>query len=168
MESLGRSVTIDQEQVEAAVDAQASGYERLVLIVGPPGSGKSSVLRDAAKGRGWPVTNLGLELAQRMLELPVQQRPARALDTIRGLLDDLDSDVACLDNIELLFEPSLQLDPLGLLQSLSRQKTLVVAWPGIIAGDEGSPRLAHAERHHPEYRDYSARGLVLLSVSAEE
>lgn len=161
-------MTIRTDQVTAAVDALAFGYERLVLIVGPSGSGKSSALRDAAEHRQWPVTNLGLELAQRMLEVPVQQRPARALDTIRGLLDELDSDVACLDNIELLFEPSLQLDPLGLLQSLSRQKTLVVAWPGSIAGDEDSPRLVHAERPHPEHREYSARGLVLLSVPAEE
>jgi|BarGraIncu01122A_1022018.scaffolds.fasta_scaffold82478_1 hypothetical protein len=164
----GEAVTIRGNQVGAAVDALAFGYERLVLIVGPPGSGKSSALRDAAEQRRWPVANLSFELAQRMLELPVQQRPARALDTIRGLLDELDSDVACLDNIELLFEPSLQLDPLGLLQSLSRQKTLVVAWPGGIVGDEDSPRLVHAERPHPEYREYPGRGLVLLSVPAEE
>jgi ABC-type thiamine transport system ATPase subunit len=157
---------IGPDQVEAAVDDLAFGYERLVLIVGPPGSGKSSVLRDAAEQRGWSVTNLGLELAQRMLELPVQQRPARVLDTISAILDELNSDVACLDNIELLFEPSLQLDPMGLLQSLSRQKTLVVAWPGRTLGDEDSPHLMHAERPHPEYRDYSARGLVLLSVLA--
>ena len=161
-------MTIRVRQIESAVDALASGYERLVLILGPPGSGKSSALRDAAEQRQWHVTNLGLELAQRMLELPVQQRPARALDTIRGFLDELDSEIACLDNIELLFEPSLQLDPLGLLQSLSRQKTLVVAWPGGIVGDEESPRLVHAERPHPEYREYPGRGLVLLSVPAEE
>ena len=158
----------DSTEVQAAVDALASGYERLVLIVGPRGSGKSSALRDAAEQRRWPVINLGLQLAQRMLEVPVQQRPARALDTISAILDELNSDVACLDNIELLFEPSLQLDPLGLLQSLSRQKTLVVAWPGGILGDEDSPRLVHAERTHPEYREYPARGLVLLSVPAEE
>ena len=161
-------MTVRSHQVEAAVDALASGYERLVLIVGPPGSGKSSVLRDAADERQWPVANLSLELAQRMLEVPVQQRPARALDTISAILDELDSNVACLDNIELLFEPSLQLDPLGLLQSLSRQRTLVAAWPGGIVGDEDSPRLVHAQRPHPEYREYPGRGLVLLSVPAEE
>lgn len=160
-------MTFRENQVQAAVDALAFGYERLVLIVGPPGSGKSSILRDAAEERSWPFVNLGLELAQRLLELPVQQRPVRALEAIRGLLDELGSDVACLDNIELLFEPSLQLDPLGLLQSLSRQKTLVVAWPGSMGGDEDSPRLLHAEPPHPEHREYAARGLVLLSVPAE-
>lgn len=129
----------------AAVDALAFGYERLVLIVGPPGHGKSSLLRDAAGHRHWPALNLSLELAQHMLELSVQQRPARALDTIRGLVDGLDSDVACLDNIELLFEPSLQLDLLGLLQSLSRQKSLVVVWPGGATGEGGSLRLIHAQ-----------------------
>lgn len=64
---MGEAVTITKDEVKAAVDALAFGYERLVLIVGPPGSGKSSVLRDAAEQRRWPVTNLGLELAQRML-----------------------------------------------------------------------------------------------------
>jgi hypothetical protein len=155
-------------RIEKIVDEVRAGYERLVLIVGPPGSGKSAALRDAAGARGWPVINLSLDLAQRMLELPVQQRPGRALDTIRALLDELDSDVACLDNIELLFGPSLQLDPLGLLQSLSRQKTLVAVWHGGTTGKGDSLRLIHAQPSHPEYRDYSARGLVLLSVPAEE
>jgi len=152
--------------IESAVDALAFSYERLVLVVGPPGSGKSLALRDASRECGWPITNLSLELAQLMLELPVQQRAVRAVELVRRLLDECGSEVVCIDNIELLFEPSLQLEPLGLLQSLSKQKTLVVAWPGRInAGDV--LRLVHAERSHPEYRDYPAQGLVLLSVPAE-
>jgi ABC-type thiamine transport system ATPase subunit len=155
-------------RIAKVVDDVRAGYERLVLVVGPTGSGKSTALRRAADEHKWATINLGLNLAELMLELPVQQRPARALELVRGLLDERESDVVCLDNIELLFEPSLQLDPLGLLQSLSRQKTLVVAWPGGIVGDEDSPRLVHAERPHPEYREYPGRGLVLLSVPAEE
>jgi type II secretory ATPase GspE/PulE/Tfp pilus assembly ATPase PilB-like protein len=53
-------VTIRSHQVEAAIDALTFGYERLVLIVGPPGSGKSSALLDAADERQWPVVNLSL------------------------------------------------------------------------------------------------------------
>ena len=155
-------------RIAKVVDDVRAGYERLVLVVGPTGSGKSTALRRAADEHKWATINLGLNLAELMLELPVQQRPARALELVRGLLDERESDVVCLDNIELLFEPSLQLDPLGLLQSLSRQKTLVVAWPGGIVGDEDSPRLVHAERPHHEYREYPGRGLVLLSVPAEE
>jgi len=149
-----------------AVARVQSGYERLVLVVGPPGSGKSTALRRVADEHKWATINLSLNLAELMLELPVQQRPARALELMRRLLDERESDVVCLDNIELLFEPSLQLDPLGLLQSLSKQKTLVVAWPGRVTTDD-APRLVHAERSHPEYRNYPAQGLVLLSVSAE-
>jgi hypothetical protein len=155
---------IDDEIVKAA-EAVSDAYERLVLVVGQAGSGKSTVLHSAAVKRRWPVLNLSLGMAEKMLQVSVHQRPAHAFEIALGLLREEASPVVCLDNIELLFEPSLQLDPLGLLQSLSKQRTLAVAWPGRIATGD-APRLIHAERPHPEYCDYSARGLVLLSVPA--
>ena len=47
---------------------------------------------------------------------------------------DEGSEVVLLDNIELLFATELAQDPLRLLQSLSRNRTIVAAWPGNFDG----------------------------------
>lgn len=151
------------DKIREAVKSVAQGYERLVLVVGPPGSGKSTAMRHAADEHAWDTINLSLSLGERLLEVPPHQRPSRTLGIVRSLIDEAESEVVCVDNIDLLFEPSLQVDPLGLLQSLSKEKTLVVAWPGRVTTDN-VPRLVHAERPHPEYRQYPTQGLVLLSV----
>jgi type II secretory pathway predicted ATPase ExeA len=156
----------------AAADAAASAYERLVLLVGPAGSGKSTLLREVAGERDWPVVNLSLELSQRLLEVAPGQRAAKVLGAIEAIVTNAsgnsgDASALCLDNIELLFEPALQLDPLTLLQSLSKQRTLVVTWPGELTGEPPQQQLTHAAPGHPEYRAYAAQGLTLLSVRRE-
>ena len=156
------------DQIREAVDAVSAGYERLILLVGSSSARRSAALQQAAADHAWEYVNLSLRLAERMLELSAQERPGRAFDLVREILGEARRGVACLDNIELLFEPSLQLDPLALLQSLSRQTTLVVAWPGDVMDDGDARRLTHAESSHPEYREYPAQGLILLSVPAEE
>jgi len=160
------------KQVLAAADAAASAYERLVLLVGPAGSGKSTLLREAAGERDWPVVNLSLELSQRLLEVAPGQRATKVLGAIEGIVADAsgnpgDASTLCLDNIELLFERALQLDPLKLLLSLSKQRTLIVAWPGELADEPGEQELTHAAPSHPEYRAYPVQGLTLLSIRRE-
>jgi hypothetical protein len=65
-----------------------------------------------------------------------------------------------LDNIELLFDEELKVDPLRLLQSLSRNITVVAAWNG----DTVNGSVTYAEVNHPEYRRYSAEDLLLICL----
>jgi hypothetical protein len=53
-----------------------------------------------------------------------------------------------LDNLELLFDISLKLDPLRCLQDLARDKTIVAAWNGTVTAGH----LTYATPDHPEYR----------------
>jgi hypothetical protein len=76
---------------------------------------------------------------------------------IRRVLS-LPHDIVLLNHIHLLFEPTLQQDPLRLLQNLSRRKTIVVIWEGELQG----PHLVYAAPEHPEYRRYPARELVMV------
>ena len=64
-----------------------------------------------------------------------------------------------LDNIEVIFDISLQQDPLRLLQGLSRNKTVVAAWNGTIVEDS----LTYAAPGHPEYRRYPMRDFLVVS-----
>ena len=54
------------------------------------------------------------------------QRPSRCLIS--------KSELILLDNIELLFAVELAQDPLRLLQSLSRNRTVIASWPGTFDG----------------------------------
>ena len=146
----------------AAILARIEGapdlYHRLILVVGPGGSGKTAALRAVAQSTGAPVLNLNLELSRRLLDLTALQR---ALDTPRAL-DDLirrDRSPVLLDDTELLFEPALRLDPLALLQRASRNRTIVAAWNGAL----DDRYLTCAEPGHPEYRRYRRNGLAIVS-----
>ena len=132
-------------------------YHRLILVVGPCGSGKTATLRAVAAHVGAPVLNLNLELSHRLLDLTARQR----LLAVPRMLDDLvgrDRPLVLLDNTELLFDPTLKQDPLALLQRASRNRTIVTAWNGTL----DNRYLSYAEPDHPEYRRYPKGGLVIV------
>lgn len=123
-------------------------YYRLLLIAGIHGSGKTSLLRFCQKELNYPLLNLNLTLSQRLLELKTRQRAPQAQSILGELLTG--NGLLLVDNIELLFDPSLQLDPLHALKLTSRHRSLIVAWPGAIEGNQ----LTYAEPGHPAYRRY--------------
>jgi hypothetical protein len=137
----------------------ASGlYHRLVLVVGPARSGKTEALGELAAAQGWPRLNVNLRLAERLLDLTQKQRAVR----VAALLDDIvkatSADVVLLDNIEMLFADELKQDPLRLLQSLSRNRTIVAAWPGTFDGRA----LTYAEPGHREFRKYPTPQAIVV------
>ena len=136
-------------------------YYRLVLVVGAAGAGKTSALREVAAHLRAPLVNVNLELSRRLLDLIGRQRPLQ----VRRLLDEVaagpGSDVVLLDNLELLFDTTLQQDPLRLLQGLSRRRTVAAAWSGFVEGGH----LHYAAPGHPEHRRYPLDGV--LAVRAE-
>ncbi len=111
--------------------------------------------------------NVGLELSKRLLNVSATQRPLRVQDAMEDMLGEgAESMSILLDNLEVLFEPSLKQDPLRLLKGLSRNRTVVASLNGI-AGDGG---LTYADTDHPEYRHYSAPelgGLIVLGTETE-
>ena len=133
-------------------------YHRLVLVVGGAGTGKTRALRDVTAHTGAPLVNVSLELARRLLDLTERQRTLRA----KGLLDCIvakpGSEIVLLDNTEVLFDVALQLDPLRLLQGVSRSRTVVATWNGSIEDDH----LHYAVPGHPEHRSYLAGSLLVV------
>lgn len=134
-------------------------YHRLVLVVAPSGSGKTSALKEVRQSLGAPLINVNLEISRRMLELTTRQRALQASRLLEDILRQNRSDVVLLDNIEILFEKSLEQDPLRLLQGLSRNRTIVATWNGEI----GDNYLIYAAPDHPEYRRYSCQDLQVVT-----
>jgi len=116
---------------EALKDAQNLFY-RLIIVAAPSGSGKTAALQKVSQIEKIPLINVNLGLSERMLELTEKQRAIQAGRLLNDIIDEKNKDRIILDNIEILFDSSLKLDPLRLLQKISRNKTLHVAWNGTI------------------------------------
>lgn len=145
------------EKVLAQIGKAEELYHRLVLIAAPSGSGKTAALQDVATRTGAQLLNLNLELSRRMLDLTERQRALqlpRVLEEVVGR-DDL---LVLLDNIEILFDVTLEQDPLRLLQGVSRNRTVVAAWNGTLENGY----LSYATPEHPEYRRYPRCDLVVV------
>lgn len=141
-------------------------YHRLVLVVAPQGGGKTTALQAVAGQAGARLINVNLELAQRLLELTERERPLRAQRFLEELVAEGDASLVLLDNLEILFDPKLQLDPLRCLQRLSRHRSIVAAWSGEVIGEDTRQKtLTYAEPGHPEHRRYPAADLVIAGSS---
>lgn len=145
--------------VEAIPDAAAL-YHRLVLVAGPSRAGKTSSIREVCGARGWPVINLNLQLSERLLELTRRQRAISVPRLVDGIVGSEGGDTVALDNVELLFDPELAVDPLRLLQGISRDRTLIVAWPGEFDGTN----LTYARPGHPEAKRYDRPDAIIVAA----
>jgi hypothetical protein len=131
-------------------ETAASHYHRLVLVVGQPRTGKTHLLQTAVAVNGWPLINLNHRVSEQLLDLTQRQRALRLPRIVDDVLSSAGSDIILVDNIELLFSPELQTDPLKLLQGAARNRTIVASWPGALNGRQ----LSYAEPSHPEHRRY--------------
>jgi energy-coupling factor transporter ATP-binding protein EcfA2 len=135
-------------------------YHRLVLVVGPAASGKTTALRIFASAGQRQIANVGLELARLLLDLTERQRILQLPGLLEEIVTNPGSDSAVLDNTEALFASPLRQDPLRLLMGLSRNRTIIASWLGTWDGQS----LTYAVPDHPEYRKYSPDGLIVIPL----
>jgi hypothetical protein len=151
------------ERIVERIGQAAELYYRLVVLVAPAGSGKPAALRDVHERTAAPLVNLNLELSRRMLDLTERQRALQLPRLLSEIVNAAEADVILLDNIEVLFDISLKQDPLRLLQTISRNKTVVAAWSGSI----DSANMVYATPDHPEYRRYPLRDSLVVDGNRE-
>lgn len=152
------------DQVMSGITQASKNYYRLLVVVAPSGRGKTAALQVVQGRTGAPLINLNLELSRRMLDLTGRQR-ATSLPRLMGeVLEVIESEVVLFDNVEILFDVSLRQDPLRLLQNLSRNKTIVVAWSGF--AKDG--KIDYATPDHQEYRQYPIRDFLVVGPETTE
>jgi len=149
------------EQLERLIGEIGDLNSKLVLLVGASRSGKTKLLRELGAKLNIEPLNVGLELGRRLAATPNNKRGFSAGELLREIADkERTDDPLLLDNLELLFEKGLQINPLDLVKRLAHSKRVVAVWPGELRGD----RLIYADMSHPEHRDYSRDGVVVLEI----
>lgn len=151
-------VTMLADQILEKVAQVNEIYYRLVIVVSPPGADSSGAFDKIAAQTGFSLVNVNLALSEQMLTMTTRQRSLRAASMLDDIIALNNGEAVLLESIEILFDPSLRLDPLRVLQGLSRRRTIVALWRGQVQGNY----LTYAEPDHPEYRRYATNDLVLL------
>lgn len=149
------------EQILRKIGEVCFLYHRLILMMGPAGSGKTAALEEVAARTSAPLVNVNLELSRRMLDLTERRRALQAPRLLGEIVGEATGELVLLDNIEILFDVHLRQDPLRLLQGLSRNKTVVAAWGGSIVDGH----MTYVVPDHPEYRSYPIRDFLVVSPS---
>jgi oligoribonuclease NrnB/cAMP/cGMP phosphodiesterase (DHH superfamily) len=139
----------------------SSLYFKLVIILAPSGGGKTNMLHEVGKAIGASVINVNLEISRMMLDLTQQQRILQAPQLLDKIVSKSNNDVVLLDNIELLFDTRLRLDPLALLKKISRDRIVVTSWNGYVEDN----RLNYARQGHPEYGSYELGDIIVISLA---
>jgi hypothetical protein len=149
------------EKLDQVVDEIGSLNSKLILLIGPPRSGKTRLLDDLGKRRQLPILNVGAALGRQLLAVPIARRHLETATLLKDLATrHAAGDLVLLDNIELLFDQTLHLNPLDLLKRQAHVRRVVAVWPGELNDN----RLSYATMGHPEHQDYDVVGLVPFEI----
>ena len=108
---------------------------------------KGDTLKYYSEVNELPYINVNIYLSEKLMDVKPNRRPYKAVDFMNAL-GDREVDTICLDYFEILFEPSLKLQPFDILKNLSRRKTVLVAWRYELKDGY----LVYAQPGHPEYK----------------
>lgn len=150
----------ETERLYEAIQQAGSQYFRLVIVVGEPASGKTAALQSLSEKVGCRLVNVNLELSKRMLELTRTQRSRQVERLLKDVIAAVSGDVVLLDNLEILFDTALEVEPLRLLQVSSRNRTLVASWNGTF--QDGT--LTYADPGHPEFIQFKQTEAIVITV----
>lgn len=124
--------------------------ERILFIVGGPGSGKSRVIRELAEQDSWKYIEAKDLIDEAFIEINREERPAHAKEVICNSLKAYNAKVVLIDSIDVLFVPILNIDPIALLRDISKEYPIVVGWKGTFDGE----KLHLEHNNNPEYFSY--------------
>ncbi|HEL5054231.1 TPA: BREX-3 system P-loop-containing protein BrxF [Stenotrophomonas maltophilia] len=155
---VGNSPALDT--LERLVEEIGTLQSKLILLVG--NGSKTRLLHALAQRLNAAPFNLGVKLGHRLAATPVSERGFSATELLRDITGSVHGDAPLLlDNLEVLFEPSLKINPLDLIKRLAHARRVVAVWPGEVRDD----RLVYAGMGHPEHRDYTRDGIVVFETA---
>lgn len=101
--------------------------------------------------------NLNTELSKALLNIPLAKRPLLVYALLSDIISNKASAYICLVGLEILFEPSLQIQAVDLLKQLAHDHAIVSIWPGDYVPAERGGKLCYSELGHTEYQSYTIK-----------
>lgn len=168
MSGIGVLQVITKEHATGVINRTINSLKinrvKLVLLVAVSGTGKTQILRQYSKESGIPIVSLGLAISKAMQE---GLSSDKVINYLRQVLEK-QGDTVLIDNIEVLFQSSLEIQVLQTLKLLARERTIVATFPGKITNNS----LVYADAAaHPEYKVFSKfeiKDVILLDLNGEE
>ena len=128
----------------------ADPYYACLLIVHPFFGQLHAATQLLQTSYNWPSVDIGRNLTDALLTVPPRRRSAQAGLILEQEIKGASQGPVICTEIDLLFIPELDLDPLDLLRQISHRATIIVAWPGSYEHDV----LAYAQPKHSHYRTW--------------
>lgn len=110
----------------------------------------TSTLEKIQQRFAFSTLNLGAGLSKELIHVSLGSRGSAAQVSLENMIRTSETPTVLCFGIDLLFEPSLQIDPLMAFRRASRIKKIIVFWPGTYQGSS----LAYAETGHHHFRSW--------------
>lgn len=127
------------------IEALQNSENKLLLVIGQPGSGKSRLINDYSKATGIPIIDFNKIFGQ------VANDNIDLLATMKSFLTTYQQKVLLLDNKRILYSKNSKIDLLPFLKELSKEVVVVSTWNGMI--EDG--QLTHIRSKGPNDLIYS-------------
>lgn len=105
------------------------------------------------------LVNLSKELARKLVSLSIRDRVRRLEGEVERVANDCGSS-AWLTKLDVLFEPTLENDPMRLLKSIAKSQAVVAIWPGEIT----ETSVVYSKPGKSDYKTYSLKELNDIQV----
>src|SRR5699024_5148891 len=104
-------------------------------------------IRFVSDGLEVPYININLELSKMLQDITIKKRQRIINERDKKIIIDKENDILVLDHIAIVFGRQLHHNPVLLLEDLSRDFKLIVAW----SGQCNKQKIIYAEPDHDEY-----------------
>ena len=129
-------------QLKDAIEKAKENENKLILIVGLPGSGKSKLIHEYSKDSGIPILDLD------NIFKVTTNNIAEVMD---NFLVTYNKDVLLLDNKKILYAKDSNIDMLSFLKNLAEKLIVVATWNGKVDNN----KLIHIRSKLPTDLTYS-------------
>lgn len=129
----------------AKIEELKNSENKLLLVIGQPGSGKSRLIHNYSKATGIPIIDFNKIFGQ------VANDNIDLTATMKAFLSTYQQEVLLLDNKRILYSKNSKIDLLPFLKELSKDVVVVSTWNGMI--EDG--QLTHIRSKGPNDLIYS-------------
>lgn len=129
-------------QLKDAIEKAKENENKLILIVGLPGSGKSKLIHEYSKDSGIPILDL---------DNIFKDTTNNIAEVMNNFLVTYNKDVLLLDNKKILYAKDSNIDMLSFLKNLAEKLIVVATWNGKVDNN----KLIHIRSKLPTDLTYS-------------